>query len=338
MDCSSSASTSACYDSTVMIPSKFHPPKSFLFPKRSFGSKNEKRSFRPEWCEKYSWLHYDASIDAAFCYICMKVEQIKYKVSTKREPAFIFKGFTNWKDATVAFNRHLKSDCHREAVEIHELPKKTGDVGEKLSTEHKKEKELNREMLRRILQNVRYLACQGLPFRGHDDGANSNFIQLLHLRSFDCPGVLTWMEKKTNKYTSGDIQNECLQVMALHILQQISSDIAKNGFFSIMADECTDVANNEQFVICIRWVDSTLTDHEDVIGLYNVGTIDSNTLVTTIEDVLLRMNLKLTQCRGQCYDGASNMVGCKNGVATQLLAKEKRAVLTHCYGHALIWL
>ena len=44
----SSASTSACYDSTVMIPSKFHPPKSILFPKRSFGLKNEKRSFRPE--------------------------------------------------------------------------------------------------------------------------------------------------------------------------------------------------------------------------------------------------------------------------------------------------
>ena len=102
-----------------------------------------------------------------------------------------------------------------------------------------------------------------------------------------------------------------------------------------MADECTDVANKEQFVICIRWVDRTLTDHEDVVGLYNVGTIDSNTLVATIEDVLLRMGLKLTQCRGQCYDGASNMIGCKNGVATQLLAKEKRAVLTHCYGHAL---
>ena len=69
--------------------------------------------------------------------------------------------------------------------------------------------------------------------------------------------------------------------------------------------------------------------------MYNVGTIDSNTLVATIEDVLLRMNLKLTQCRGQCYDSESNMVGSKNGVATQLLAKEKRAVLTHCYGHAL---
>ena len=64
-------------------------------------------------------------------------------------------------------------------------------------------------------------------------------------------------------------------------------------------------------------------------------TIDANSLFSTIEDVLLRMNLSLAQCRGQCYDGASNMVGCRNGVATQLASKEKRTVLTHCYGHAL---
>ena len=29
------------------------------------------------------------------------------------------------------------------------------------------------------------------------------------------------------------------------------------------------------------------------------------------------------------------MVGSRNNVATQLASKEKRAVLTHCYGHAL---
>ena len=78
-----------------------------------------------------------------------------------------------------------------------------------------------------------------------------------------------------------------------------------------------------------------LTDHEDVVGLFNLGTIDSNTLVVTIEDVLFCMGLKLTQCRSQCDDGAFNMIGCKNGVANQLLAKEKVADLTHCYIHAL---
>ena len=57
------------------------------------------------------------------------------------------------------------------------------------------------------------------------------------------------------------------------VLAHLAADIAKNGFFTIMADECTDVSNKEQFVICIRWVDDTL---KDVIGLYNVGTLFSN--------------------------------------------------------------
>ena len=59
-------------------------------------------------------------------------------------------------------------------------------MGEKLSSEHKKEKELNREMFRRsrILQSVRYLAHQGQPLRGHDDGANSNVMQLLIVQVF----------------------------------------------------------------------------------------------------------------------------------------------------------
>ena len=63
--------------SAVVPPEKFHPNKSFPFPKRSSRSKGEARSFRPEWCEKYSWLHYDAGTDAAFCFICMKTETEK---------------------------------------------------------------------------------------------------------------------------------------------------------------------------------------------------------------------------------------------------------------------
>ena len=47
------------------------------------------------------------------------------------------------------------------------------------------------------------------------------------------------------------------------------------------------------------------------------------------------MNLRVAQYRGQCYDGASNVAGSKHGVAAQLHAEEPRALLTHCYGHAL---
>ena len=170
----------------------------------------------------------------------------------------------------------------------------------------------------------------------HGCGENRNFTQLLHLRAHDCPEIIPWMVKKTNKYTSAAMQNECLEVMGLHIVRQICRDVAMNGFYTIMADECTDVSNKEQFIICLQWVDEYLVDHEDVLGLYNVDTIEVDSLVKAILDVVVcRAGLSLNHCQGQCYDGASNMCGSKRGVAVQIQVKESRAVLTHCYGHAL---
>jgi len=82
---SSLASTST-FNSTVMIPSEFHLPKSFLFQNCFFGLKYVKHLFRPEWCGKYSWQHYDVSTDTTFYYTCMKTEwERKYKVSTEHK-------------------------------------------------------------------------------------------------------------------------------------------------------------------------------------------------------------------------------------------------------------
>ena len=51
--------------------------------------------------------------------------------------------------------------------------------------------------------------------------------------------------------------------------------------------------------------------------------------------MFLRINLRLENFSGQCYDGASNMKGSNSGVETQLLKEKPRAIYTHCYGHAL---
>jgi hypothetical protein len=66
-----------------------------------------------------------------------------------------------------------------------------------------------------------------------------------------------------------------------------------------------------------------------------VESIDANTLVSVIKDVLQRLNLSLSKARGQCYDGAATMAGLRSGVAKQLSQDEPRAIYTHCYGHAL---
>ena len=85
-----------------------------------------------------------------------------------------------------------------------------------------------------------------------------------------------------------------------------------------MVDEVTDAANHEQLVLCLRWVDDDLNPHEVFIGLQSVPNIAADTPVTVIRDVLIRMNPFIINCRGQCYDGASNMVGAKSGLLLKL--------------------
>ena len=103
-----------------------------------------------------------------------------------------------------------------------------------------------------------------------------------------------------------------------------------------MCDECTDASNKEQLVICIRWISNNdLEVHEDVIGLYAVSDIKASTIVNVIKDALLRLNLDTRKCRGQCYDGASNMSGHRSGVAKQSRDEEPRALYLHCHAHAL---
>ena len=116
----------------------------------------------------------------------------------------------------------------------------------------------------KILQNIKFLAHQGIALRGDGSGSDSNFLQLLQLRGQDDLCISGWMAKKTDKYTSPDIQNEILQIMALHILWVIALKIHKGQFYAIMVDECTDASNKEQLVLCFRYVDANVNVFEQL--------------------------------------------------------------------------
>ena len=192
-----------------------------------------------------------------------------------------------------------------------------------------------RQCLIKVLSSIRFLPCQGLPLRSDDTEDNSNLKQLLKLQGEKHPKLAEYLKQKYNKYTSAEIQNEVLQVMALQLLQEIAKNLHDSSFYTIMVDETTDISNSEQVVLCLRWVDDDFNVHKDLIGLYKFDSISAYNLVALIKDALLRMNLSLNKARGQCYDGTANMSGDKSGVAKQLTDEEPRVLYTHCYGHAL---
>ena len=96
-----------------------------------------------------------------------------------------------------------------------------------------------------MLSNIRFLGWWGIPLRGDGDGNNSNFTQIFHLRTKDNPALCTWLVKKTNKYTSWQMQNEMLKVMALEVLKYVAAPHS-SPFYSMKADETTDSSNREQ--------------------------------------------------------------------------------------------
>ena len=315
-----------------------HQPKSFIFPQREFGKTSiVKRSFQCQWFDRWSWLHYDEDRDCCFCFTCIVAFQNNHLCSVGNlEKSFISTGFLNWKDAIAKFNKHQASRCHQEAVlKTITLPATTRDVGEMLSSQLAKLRLERRKCFLKLLSNARFLSRQGLPLRGDGDETNSNFMQLIYLRSEDDSRLVGWVKQKTDKYTSPEMQNEMVKVMALRILRDISAFLQSSPFYTVMVDETADVGNIEQVVICLRWVSEKFEVHEEFVGLYQVESIEAEKLYGAISDVLLRLNLAVSKVRGQCYDGASAMSGAKSGVAVKLQAVEHRAVFTHCYGHAL---
>ena len=81
-------------------------------------------------------------------------------------------------------------------------------------------------------------------------------------------------------------------------------------------------------------IDYSLVPHEEFLGMHLLPNTKSDEIVIIIKDILLRMNLKLTDARGQCYSAAS-MAGEKSGVVTQIKSLNGICLYSHCYGHAL---
>ena len=142
-----------------------------------------------------------------------------------------------------------------------------------------------------------------------------------------------WLEKKQGKFVTHDVQNEILTIMSNSVLRSLLKKI-EGKIYSTMCDEYTDCSNHKQLIFCLHWAEA-LKAHETFLGFCEIPNIKSSTIVSVIKYILTKYQLSLENFRGQCYDGASNMLGKTSGVAVKLQKLQPKADYTHCYGHSL---
>ena len=205
-------------------------------------------------------------------------------------------------------------------------------IAAQLSTKILMDQEKHRDLLLKQFHSLQYLTRQGLAIRGHGD-EDGNLHQLLKCRAHDITGIEQWIEN--GSYQSHDIINEMMQLMANQLLQKLLNEVRSAEWYSIIADETRDISGAERLGVSIRWVENDYQVHEDLIGLVEVEATDAAALCSIIKDVLLRVNLQLSQCHGQAYDGAANMAGHLNGLAVRLQSEEHRMLHVHCMAHCL---
>ena len=254
----------------------------------------------------------------------------------------------NWKNAAKRIRDHAVSQNHHHSTLA--LNSFTHNNPIDCQLEHQRELELsrrqieirhNREILSCILDIIKYLAKQNIPFRGHDESSTSsnrgNFLELVHLqaRYDDVLKQHLLTAPRNCTYLSGDIQNQLIQAMGDDLLSTIIEQVRDAKFFSLLVDETSDISRQEQVSFVLRYIDKECDIQERFIGVVTVTRTDSATLVRTIEEVLSGHNLSIKDIRGQGYDGASNMSGQYSGVQSRIAAENSTAVYVHCHAHVL---
>jgi len=168
-------------------------PKLTSYPKSRIGGVGDNsraRCFQFNWFQKYPWLEYPQTKDAAFFIACRHFAPS----GSRKECVFTTTGFRRWKkaqDSDSGFKKYVKSETHNSAMMRWNAFKTMVDqstlVHQMVSEAYEKKVHENRYYIKTIGVVLLLTATQDVAQRGHreassDSNANTgNFLQILEL-------------------------------------------------------------------------------------------------------------------------------------------------------------
>lgn len=209
------------------------------------------------------WLIYSQTSSSIFCFRC-RLFSINSKAQLANKS-----GFNNWKHVRERLSFHEGSPEHfkhmAQWTEAYARLKNNAAIDQELIDQARKTSERWREILKRIVEIILYLAEHYIAFRGTScklfTPNNGNFLGLVQLLGkFD--GVMMdhlrpFMETERERSVhmlSPSIQNEFISLMGRQVKLNIVKKIKRAKYFSVIMDCTPDVSHQEQTSLTIRYV------------------------------------------------------------------------------------
>ena len=142
-----------------------------------------------------------------------------------------------------------------DAQEMALLGQRTGDVLDRIIAVSDKEKRRNHEVINRLIRSLYFLVKHRVPH-------TTTFNNLISLQADNDNEIIKqhfnyvcWECHILSKATSADL-TECI---GHHIDCSLLGGLKSSPFYSIMADESTDISSKEELSVCGRWIENGKT-------------------------------------------------------------------------------
>jgi len=113
-----------------------------------------------------------------------------------------------------------------------------------------------------------------LALRGHNESTASlnkgNFKEILNYCSKKDKKLEKFLKRdKTANYTSPEIQNELIGLLAEEVRSKITLSVIDCSVYGIMVDGTVDVSSIDQFSFCVRYVTASYRINEKFLGFWD---------------------------------------------------------------------
>ena len=291
--------------------------------KQRLSSKKDK--FQHEWlfeanvfCEKTGlrWLVFVEG-EGMYCLICKK-----YKCTNQQNKSDIFNEKPSVRYKTTAINEHAQSQKHSAAISC-EMMNRVSVFQKELDERQK----VNDDILYKVFYSIYWLAKEGIANR-------------------KAAGLFTLLEKlgvsdlKYFDHRSPASVREMFSTLGCALKEKVVKRAKTAGCFGLLVDDVSDISVMEQMITFIQFYDEDSSEVTvEFLSVDNLleknDSANATAMFETITSNLQACTLSTKKLIGLATDGASVMVGRKNGLAAKLKEVNHRLVSVHCICHNL---
>ena len=192
------------------------------------------------------------------------------------------------------------------------------------------ERVMNRKAVKSFFRCAHFLARQHIPH-------TTNFEKLVEL-VVSCGGedLKNFLERtgRNAVYTSHIAVVEFMEALGTWVEESLLKRLRQASCFSIMADECTDIATIEEMSVFCRWEEGGLPE-EHFLEIIHLKQANAESIYSALVECLKEKQLQVSKIVGMGFDGASAFSGRKTGVQTRIKKLAPHALFVHCHCHLL---